>query len=147
MSLDHGRISAYDQKSSDPFADVIRIFLHDQGHCRGDQNLRPATHPANSACSGSSGHQVNTMKISDEHKAADRRFVELVADSDEPPRDYFRHGHLLTAIRHILDFLNRAVRDQVNCPHDILRPNSTEGGRILGTLEYARCGLIQEVRP
>ena len=146
MSLDHGRISAYDQESNDPFADAVRNFLHEQGHFRGDQDLRPATHPANSACSGSSGHEVSTMKISDEHKTADRRFVELVADSDDPPRDYFRHGHRLTAMRHIVDSLNRAVRDQVNCPHDILRPSSTEGGRILGTLECARCGLIQEVR-
>ena len=111
MSLDHGRISAYDQESNDPFADVVRNFLHEQGHFRGDQDLRPATHPANSARSGSSGHEVNTMKISDEHKTADRRFVELVAESDDPPRDYFRHGHRLTAMRHILDFLNRAVRD------------------------------------
>ena len=87
---------------------------------------------------------MNGVEISDEQSSANHRFMELVVDSVEPPRDLLRYGRSLTAMQDIVDSLNRAVKDQVTCPHDILRPSSTEGGRILGILECARCGLIQE---
>ena len=86
------------------------------------------------------------MEVSAEQETANRGFMELVADGDDPPRDCFRYGYPLTAMRDIVDFLNRAIQDQINCPHDILRSSSTEGGCILSILECVRCGLIQEAR-
>ena len=58
-------------------------------------------------------------------------------DSRPPP---------FTSLQATIETLNRAVKDQVSCVHDVLRPGASDGAKIPGILECARCGLIQESR-
>ena len=51
-----------------------------------------------------------------------------------------------TNLQAIIDQLNRTVQDRISCAHDVLRPGASEGAVVLGILECARCGLIQEAR-
>ena len=63
-----------------------------------------------------------------------------------PARKETRRPPPFTNLQGIIDDLNRAVQHQVSCVHDVLRPGTSEGAVILGVLECARCGMIQEAR-